>query len=389
MPSNENTLKVIFTFSSMAMAAYIIFSRLYFRSAGLSKSKIGLLFSIPGFILVFSQPIWSTITDYLGSARKIFQIMICGSSLFLLIYYIGADFFLNHFLALIALFVAFSFFYTGRGPTRNSMTLTYLDEMDEDNNGFGGVRLWLSIGWAVSAVILGWFFLSHSFELLFPITAGFFILTAVLIFDLPPIEKATIQRVNIFQDPQARRLLKNKEVLIFLLAVFILGVGTLASNTFLPIYLNEVLEFSTFSLGLFYALGAIAEVPLFHYGERIIDKIGIKWFLIAGFAVQSVIWILFAVITTPIFAFVIWIVRGIGYSFIYLGSVLYLDWSSPEEARTVGQSMYITTFFGIAAIVGRISGGYISQIFGLSFLYLFSGILGFIGTGILLLRRKY
>lgn len=383
MPSNENTLRAIFTSRSMALAAFLIFSRLYFKDAGLSKSKIGLLFSILGFVLVFSQPIWSTMADYLGSVRRIFQATIVGSSVFLLIYHVRADFFLNHFLALIALFVAFSFFYTGGGPTRNSMTLTYLDEGERSRNGFGGIRLWFSIGWAVSAIMSGWFFLSHPLKLLFPIAAGIFILTALLVLDLPPTEKGTIRSVNIFQDPQARRILKNREVLVYLLAVFILGIGSAACYTFLPIYLDEILEFSTFSLGFFYALEAIAEVPLFYHGERIINRIGIKQFLITGFTVQSLIWLLFAVITTPISAFAIWIVRAVGYSFIYLGSVLYLDWKSPEQARTLGQSMYATTFFGIAAIVGRISGGLISQIFGFSSLYLLGGVLGFIGTGIL------
>lgn len=367
----------------MALSVYLVFSRLYFREAGLSMGKIGIIFSIPGLILVLSQPAWSIMTDYFGSARKIFQIMIGGTSAFLLLYFLGEDFFLEHFIALVALFVVFSFFYTGRGPTRNSMTLTYLDDEKEDNNGFGGIRLWFSIGWAISSVIMGWYFLEGSLRLLFPISAGIFAIPVLILFSLPSTEKSTLKRANIFRDPQARRLLKNREILIFLIAVFILGVGTLGSSTFLPIYLNESLKFSTLSLGAFYAVGAIAEIPFFHYGENIMDSIGIRTFLLIGFAVQSIIWILFALSTGIYMAFIVWIIRSLGYSFIYLGSVLYLDRNSPEEARTLGQSMYITTFFGISAIVGRIGGGYLSEQFGLTSFYFFSGILGLVGLAIL------
>lgn len=377
-------LKIIYGFSAMAMAVFLIFSRIYFKDAGLSNGQIGILLSIPGFILVFSQPIWSILTDYFGSAKKMFQIMVGGSAVFLLIYYFGADFFLAHFAALMVLFIAFSFFYTGRGPTRNSLTLTHLDEVDRNNNGFGGVRLWFSVGWAISSVVIGWFFLENSLQFLFPISAGLFALTALLVFYLPATERSKLQRVNIFRDPQARKILGNREVLIYLVAVFVLGVGTLASSTFLPIYLKESFEFSTLSLGAFYAIGALAEVPFFHYGERLVGLFGIRRFIISGFLVQSLIWIVLGLVTIPAVAFLVWMVRGLGYSFIYLGSVLYLDWNSPVEARTIGQSMYITTFFGISAIVGRIGGGLISEFWGLNFLYLFSGVLGLVGMGILI-----
>ncbi|KXA95628.1 hypothetical protein AKJ65_01435 [candidate division MSBL1 archaeon SCGC-AAA259E19] len=377
-------LKLIFGVSAMAMSVFLVFSRIYFKEAGLSNGEIGVLLSIPGFILVFSQPLWSVLTDYFGSAKRMFQIMVGGSALFLFIYYIGADFFLTHFLALMVLFVAFSLFYTGRGPTRNSMTLTHLDKVGGDNRGFGGVRLWFSIGWAVCSVIVGWFFLENSLLFLFPISAGLFGLTALLVFLLPETERAQLQGVNIFQDPQVRKILKNREVLIYLVALFVLGVGTLASATFLPIYLKESFKVSTLSLGAFYAVGALAEVPFFHYGDELLAKFGIRKFIITGFTVQSLIWIVLGLVTIPAVAFLVWILRGFGWSLIYLGSVLYLDWNSPEEARTVGQGIYMTTFFGFSAIVGRLGGGFISEWFGLGFLYLLSGALGLVGVGILI-----
>lgn len=383
LPRSTAVLKGIFAIGAMGMAAYLVFARLYFAEAGLTKSQIGILFSVPGLILLLSQPVWSLISDYWGSARMNLQLMFVGSTLLLLLYYFKADFFLENFLLLVFLMIVFSFFYTGRGPVQNSVALSHLEGKKEE---FGEVRLWMSIGWAFSAVIVGIILFERGLDLLFPISAGFFLLTTLLVSCLPPTRRPTLQRINVFRSDKARKVFKNRKMWIFLSCLFLTGIGTRGAMIFLPIYLKEALGFTPFVLGVFYALGALAEVPFFFHGDRLIKSLGIRTFLISGFAVLSACWLLLGIITTPLIAFAIFIVpRSLGYSFLYLGSVLYIDRESPAEVRTIGQSMFMTVFFGCSGIIGSFAGGLISQYFGFSLLYSIGGIIGLISIVILII----
>lgn len=375
-------LKGIFAVNAMGMATYLIFARLYFAEAGLTIIQLGILFSVPGFILILSQPIWGIFTDYWGSEKANIKIMLIGSAVFLLLYYFAASFFLDHFVALLILIGILSLFYTAKEPTQNSLALSHLEGGEKR---FGSIRLWGSIGWAICAVLLGYFLMEASLELIFPISAGLFLFTALIVSLLPSISRPTLERINVFRSDAVRKVFKTQGFLVFLFCLFLLGIGTSAAMNFLPIYLNEFFEFNLFTLGIFYALGAIIEVPFFFYGDWAMRSLGVKPFLITGFAVLSVSVLLFGLVNTPIMAFAIFPVRGLGFSFVYLGSVNYIDHKSPIKIRTLGQSMFTMVSFGIAAIVGCSTGGLIAQQFGFPFMYLAGGAIGLISVAILVL----
>lgn len=377
MSRNINVLKVTFAMTFMGMAAYLIFSRLYFPKAGLSNSQFGLLFSIPGIVLILSQPAWSLFTDYTGSSKTNFQIMLTGSAGFLLIFYFAQDFFLNHFTVLLILMGLFALFYTARGPVGNSLALSFLRGSDE---GFGRIRLWSSVGWAVAAILVAYFLSRTSLDLLFPAASVFFLASAIAMYPLKSPTRETLRTVNIFKSEEIQGALKNKRMWIFLSCLFLLWVGVSGAMIFLPIYLDEHFGFDLLTLGIFYAVMALAEVPFFYHGDDITESIGIRAFLIVGFAALSATWLILGLFTTPLMAFGILFIRGVGFSFVYLGSVNYMDMEVTEKTRTVGQSLFTMVSFGIAGVLGRSTFGFIADYLGLPKLYLIGGVLGAIST---------
>lgn len=377
MSRNIRVLKGIFTTTFMGMAAYLIFSRLYFPKSGLSNSQFGLLFSIPGIVLILSQPAWSLFTDYTGSSKTNFQIMLVGSASFLLIFYFARDFFLNHFKVLLILMGFYALFYTARGPVRNSLALSFLGESEE---GYGRIRLWSSVGWAVAAILVAYFLSETSLDLLFPAAAGFFLASAAAVYLLESPARETLRTVNIFKSEEIHEALKNKRMWIFLSCLFLLWMGVSGVMIFLPIYLTEHFSFDLVALGVFYAVMALSEVPFFYYGDYIIESIGIRAFLIVGFALLSLTWLILGLFTTPLVAFGALLIRGVGFSFVYLGSVNYMDMEVTEKTRTVGQSLFTMVSFGIAGLIGRSSFGFIADYLSLPKLYLIGGTLGVIGT---------
>lgn len=377
MKKQIRILKSIFATSFMGLATYLIYSRLYFPKAGLSEGLFGILFSIPGVVLLFSQPIWSLLTDYSGSTKTNFQIMLIGSGVFLLIFYFAKDFFLNNFIALAILMGIFSLFYTARGPVRNSLALEFTGDSDE---GFGKVRLWASVGWSFAAIVVGYFLYITSLELLFPIAAIFFILAGIQATFLETPPKKTLKTLNIFKNKDIRKALENRELWIFLIFLFILWVGINGVTIFLPMYLESHFGMNLFWMGAFYAFLSLVEVPFFYHDEKISYSIGIRNFLITGFGVLSITWILFGLVESPYLGLVVLALRGIGYSFVYSGSVSYIDMEVTENTRTVGQSLFTMIAFGISAIVGRTVWGFLAEIISLQYLYILGGFLGLIAT---------
>jgi len=386
LPQNKSrsiaTLKGVFTLSFMGLAAYSVFSRIYFPQAGLSESQFGLLLSIPGLVLFLSQPLWSVLSDYTGSARTNFQLMLSSSALSLLLLYFFRGFFLSHFFALILLMVVFSFFYTARGPVRNSLALSFLQEEEE---GYGRIRLWSSVGFAAASVSTGFFLARTSLEYFLPIAAGFFLLSSIGVYLLEPPKRKTLQTPNVFKSEEIRTALKNRRLWVFLVLLSLLWMGFSGALAFLPMYLNRHFGFGLGLVGAYYAFLALAEVPFFHQGDKIMERIGLRPFLISGFALMSLTWLVLGAFTKPLVALAILLVRGVGFSFVYLGAVNYVDMEVLEETRTVGQSLFTVVSFGLAGFIGRSLFGVVAEYLSLPALYLIAGGLGFVATlGLLL-----
>ncbi|MFP4006223.1 MAG: MFS transporter, partial [Candidatus Hadarchaeia archaeon] len=255
-------LKILLLTAYMGFGIYIPFARLFFEASPLSGGQYGILMSIPGYILILSQPVWSLISDYTGSLRRNFQIMLLGSGLFLFVFFAARSFFLSNYIALLVLFGFFSIFRTGGEPIMNSLSLSFVEGTGEN---YGQVRLWSSVGWAVATVLGGYFFLRTSLEYLFPLSSAFFLVAALIAFPLEEPKRKTLRTMNVFKSREIKRALNNKKLWIFLIFIFLLWVGVSSADIFVPAYLERHFEFGLVGIGVFYAFQALAEVPFFYY----------------------------------------------------------------------------------------------------------------------------
>jgi len=119
------------------------FISLYYEQVGLTGTQMGLLTSLGWTISLLFAPLWGRWGDTARRPKLVLQIALVGSGLSNL--FLGLQ---NTFLT-IAIFIAIGSFFDN---SLDSLSTTHtLAITDGTKSGFGSVRLFGSIGWAIAA----------------------------------------------------------------------------------------------------------------------------------------------------------------------------------------------------------------------------------------------
>ncbi len=119
------------------------FINLFYVRQGLSGAEIGWLAAIGAVLGVICAPLWGRWSDSLSHPRRVLQVMLIGSALTYLalsqqrLFWIVA-----------AIYVPLGILGAGLAPISDTLTLTITGGT---RSGFGSVRLWGSLGWALLA----------------------------------------------------------------------------------------------------------------------------------------------------------------------------------------------------------------------------------------------
>ncbi len=147
MPSNRFWPSAFYFFYFAAIAAVIPFITLYYQSLGFSGGQIGLLFGISPLIGLFASPFWTGLADA-GQRHKRILFITIGAVVLLM----ALVPFVRPFGLLLPLIFAHTFFGAPIVALVDSATLSLLGER---RDLYGRIRLWGTIGWGLSAPLVG------------------------------------------------------------------------------------------------------------------------------------------------------------------------------------------------------------------------------------------
>jgi len=135
-----------YTFTSIGAGGFIVpFITLFYQDRGLSGQQIGLLVAASGIAALVAAPVWGRWSDASHRPLRLLQLALVGSGVCMLLLGMQTAF------LWMALFVAAEAL-VGGGAEPLSTTLA-LTVTNREKAGFGSVRLWGSLGWAVIAPI--------------------------------------------------------------------------------------------------------------------------------------------------------------------------------------------------------------------------------------------
>jgi PPP family 3-phenylpropionic acid transporter len=156
------------------------FLALFYQQQGLSGTQIGLLSTFAGLAALIAAPIWGRLSDAAVRPRRLLQFELIASGCLMLLLSQQVS-----FGAIVVIVVFDALLNAGSSPNSDALALAVLSKV---RSGFGSVRLFASMGWAITAFVSGW--LSERLGLIVPFVgyaAGYIIGSgSVGLIRLPP-----------------------------------------------------------------------------------------------------------------------------------------------------------------------------------------------------------
>jgi PPP family 3-phenylpropionic acid transporter len=340
----------------MALGSVIPFSNRYYERLGLSGIQIGVLAAAPVVVSSSTVLVWGTIADKLQWHRGILRLS--------LLLGVGAILLLSTaetFRGLLPFVIIYALFTSAIVPLLDSSAL---EAAEGSGHSYGELRLWGSVGWSISAVLIGaiiqrfaidWLFYGYAILILFT-----FLLSQ---FQLPRME---MPRSSLRQG--LKMLLLNRPFLLFLFSVFLVSLTLSAALSFFSIYLDAI-GTSEGSIGLGWAIASVSEIPVMLFSGRLIRRIGAGGLLKIAFVTFAVRWLLYSFITTPALAVSLQLLHGLSFGAYLVGGVTYVKEHAPPGFGTTGQSVFNLVAFGVGSIAGSLLGGYLYETAGITWLF--------------------
>jgi len=348
----------------MSNAIYGTFLPVYLDNIGYSKASIGVLMSLGPFVAIIAQPFWGIISDRSKSKNLILKILFIASIIIMALHPLSPNFY--YLLVIIAIF---TFFQAPISPISDTITLEYLSTT---NQQFGPIRMAGTIGYAVMSIIAG-FFAQKYIKSIFALNVLIMGLTFLTVLQLPIVQGHQFGKQHV----SIMKLFTDKKLVALMVLNFLVQVTLGFYYTYFPIYFNQ-LGGNNSLLGWAYFISAISEIPFLLCADRVLRKVRTTTALLFSTLVASIRWFLISIIGNAYLFLPLQLLHGLIFIVLYYSMAIYINQEVPKELKASGQTINTLIGMGGARITGSLLGGFLSDIYGIKNLFLYSSILSFI-----------
>lgn len=329
----------------------------YLASLGFSLSEIGNLMAIIMATKMIAPNIWAWLADHSNSCMRLVRLAALLSVIFYLGVFLGTGFW---WLALVMML--FTFFWNAVLP---QVDVTTLNHLGDDDHRYGKVRLWGSIGFILTSLLLGRALDSHPATLVLPVILvcllGIFIFTLFI----PDAGKSRHEK----QGGMVRYILKYPELMSFLVACFLLQASHAPYYTFYTLYLSDF-GYSKTVIGSLWALGVMFEVVLFLTLHRFLKPIRFRALFIFCCLVTSMRWVMIGTFPGSFAMLVIaQMLHAVSFGLFHGVAISMIHRYFTGRHQHRGMALYGSVSFGAGGAVGSLLSGYMMGWFGAGFTF--------------------
>jgi PPP family 3-phenylpropionic acid transporter len=367
-------VQVLFTLVGVAEAAILPFLPVVLKDRGLSAAEIGVVLAVAALAGFVAAPLWGHAADGRLGAEHALVIASVAAAV------AAGTLVLAH--SFLALTVAAVLVTAARSAMASLSDSIALDHLGDDRAQYGRVRLWLSLGWAISACIWGIVLQTGSLDWMPWIYAA-----CVLVVALAAHSVGGGRTVHDPSPAGARRAML-VALTPFLLSLLVLFAAFSATFSFVSIRIRE-LGGGLFVVGAATALQAVAEAPVMRITPRLNRVLGHRALYVVGSLFFIVSFVAWAFLDDPLAIALVKLVAGVGFALVYVGSVLLVDDLVPPALRGTGQGLAKAVSFGLSPILGSLAGGAIYGYAGPRALFLACAAAGVVaGTSVFLVAAR-
>ena len=339
------------------------FLNLFYVSLGLSGTQIGTITSTSSVVGLLFAPIIVSEIKKRPQARGLLQIAILLGAM--------GYFALGH--QTLYIFILVNVFFqalavSGVMPVSDSMAVAV---SKETGSGYGGIRVFASLGWIVAVLASGWLIERFDFIAGFIGISAMWALAALIIFFIQPrffINKQNVQFSKPSLPSTAKRVASDRTLLGFAIALIVIGFSNSGVLQFENVFLAE-LGASKQLISVAGILSAVVELPFMLYADRFIKRYGPSRILLIALIVtvlQRLTVLLFPAIATIM---IVRFIGGVAFS-LYTVSYIGLISSRTDESETgTVLALYTITLASLVNILAAPISGTIFDAIGARWLY--------------------
>jgi MFS transporter, PPP family, 3-phenylpropionic acid transporter len=329
-----------------AIGVFVPFFSFYLQRQGFGAVAIGQLMAIPMAMRVLAPGLWGWAADRTGRRDLTLRIgaLLATAGCALLL---GATGFVAMALAL----AAYALPWTGLLPQFEATTLNHLGPQPQR---YGLVRLWGSIGFIVAVVAGGMVFAGDRISAVPLVLLALVAATALAVWRVPPAPADSASRGEQGLWPALRR----RWVLALLAVCILQQAGFGPYYVFFTIHLDR-LGYGTGAAGLLWAWGVAAEVLMFLYTPRLIERFGSRALLMLALGASVLRWLLMAWAATslPLLVFA-QTLHMAAFGLFHAVAVLLIHRAFGGRLQGRGQALYSALGFGVGGAIGSLGSGY-------------------------------
>ncbi|GIP21218.1 MFS transporter [Paenibacillus sp. J22TS3] len=347
-----------FTFTIYGLSVLVFsFFPLYYRSLGFTTTQIGYLYAIGPMVSLFSNLLWSMISDRYRTIKKILMFLLAGQLALSLILSVSTS-----FISILIVIMMFYFFYYPIFPLADTMAIA---TAKEQGRNFTVIRIFGSLGFAVFAILIGYVLSNLGTSWTIRISTFLTILALLLTFMIKD-QRSSVDKMDA---SGLWRILRQKELLWFFGCVFCLSIGYRMNDAFLTIAMKEMGAADNL-VGWGVLASSLSEIPVFFllsiYGERF-KELPLLLFACLMFALR---FLLMSLTDSAYMVIVIQTMHSVTFGIFFVTAVRYLTRMIPDNYRATGLALFTIMWSSASGLVSGTLGGAIYEAFGRKDFYL-------------------
>lgn len=339
-------LSSFYFFYFALLGALVPYWGLFLQHRGFDAVAIGQLMAILMATKIVAPNIWGWLGDHLGHRMVIVRL----ASLISLIVFLGM-FFAQGFWIIALVMTLYSFFWNASLPQFEAVTFSYLGKRAAR---YARIRLWGSVGFIVTVVVLGAVVDRLGTEVLLPaltlLFAGIW-LSSLSVRDPQPQPHPEVQ-------PSLISVLRRPAILAFFAAALLMQMSHGPYYAFYSIYMEDH-GYSKTLIGQLWALGVLAEVGMFVIMHHLLQRWGARRVLIASLALAAVRWLMIGfypdMLTVLLFA---QLLHAATFGTFHASAIHLVHHYFPGRLQGRGQALYASLSFGAGGALGSLGSGF-------------------------------
>lgn len=348
---------------------YEPYINIYFLRSGITPQQIGWLAAVLPLGVMVIAPLVSRLADRTRRRVIFLAVGVLGFGAALTLP--GWPFFRPAFLPILGFVALFAVFRSPIIALADSLIASMATRHALD---FGRMRLWGSLAYTTTALLMGAVWQRAGFETMFRVTGASFLAVALVALLLEEVaassdavaspDTAALVEAAVSGDAVGRpRLVLAPGIASLLAATFLLVAALFMAGTFVSVYLTQ-LGVSESLVGAAMGFGALGEVPGMLFGARIARKVGPTSALLTGYLLIAAGFLGSALIPAPAPQVVCAAARGMGFGVMLVSTVMTINTRSPRSLASTYMGILNAACWGLAPLLGGPISGWIFQSFG-------------------------